>query len=223
MKRELIETRTVYPAMMLFLAIGIPTQSQAVEYPPLEPDAPAAAPPPAAAPAPVAPQRAPAMPQYAPPTYNTSPPPAYQRPAPPAYGGYGQQPYPPQPYYGYPNYRPAPGGPGNIWGGRNFNFMPWGNWGNPGSFFGGGPNWNNRQGGWGPFPRGPKAWFNSNPEDGMAAMYDDMLEAPSEMGDMPGGWSFPSISTPNPVDVADQFGEASKDFSREAPDMIRSW
>lgn len=101
--------------------------------------------------------------------------------------------------------------------------MPWGNWGNPGSFFGGRPNWNNRQGGFGPFPRGPRAWFNGDPEEGMAAMYDDMLEAPSEMGDMPGGWAFPSISTPNPVDVADEVGKASKEFSREAPDMFRSW
>jgi hypothetical protein len=55
-------------------------------------------------------------------------------------------------------------------------------------------------------------------QDRFADRWDDALNAPSDMGEMPGGWNAPSISAPNPVDVGDEFGDASRD----APDQMRN-
>ena len=50
----------------------------------------------------------------------------------------------------------------------------------------------------------------------MSRNWDDMLNAPSRMGEMPGGWEAPSISAPNPVDVGDDIDNAARDL----PDQI---
>ena len=56
------------------------------------------------------------------------------------------------------------------------------------------------------------------PDHCLFTHYDDLLNAPSEMGEMPPGWTAPSISVPNPIDVGDQLEEASKEIG---PDMIQ--
>ncbi len=103
--------------------------------------------------------------------------------------------YPPMPPGARPYYNRGGWGP---WGGSG----PWG--GGPGSWFGG------RGGPWG---GGPGAWMNpGNPKRSLSNAWDDMLNAPSRMGEMPGGWRAPSISVPNPVDVGDEFGRAARDL-----------
>jgi hypothetical protein len=49
-------------------------------------------------------------------------------------------------------------------------------------------------------------------KDRFADAWDDMLNAPSDMGEMPGGWTAPSVGVPNPVDVGDEFGTAAEDL-----------
>jgi len=64
----------------------------------------------------------------------------------------------------------------------------------------------------------PSDWFQpGDPKEGAAIMWDDLISAPDDIGTMPGGWTPPSISVPNPVDLEDQFEKASK----EVPDLIR--
>jgi hypothetical protein len=65
-------------------------------------------------------------------------------------------------------------------------------------------------------PRKKKKSFFS--KDKFSDTWDDMLNAPGDMGEMPGGWTAPSVSMPNPVDVGDEFGDAAKD----APDQMRN-
>ncbi len=48
-------------------------------------------------------------------------------------------------------------------------------------------------------------------KDSFADSWDDMLNAPSDMGELPGGFYAPSVSTPNPVDVGDEFDGAARD------------
>ncbi len=120
---------------------------------------------------------------------------------------YSPQNYPPQNYptQGYPpaNYGAYPygGGPGfsGPWNNRGSNFSPWGN-----------------RGGRNPFGnRDPGDWFDPN-KGSMSRNWDDMLNAPSRMGEMPGGWTAPSVSVPNPIDVGEEFSDAAKD----APDQM---
>ncbi len=73
----------------------------------------------------------------------------------------------------------------------------------------------------GVFGRSPSNWFRGGPKEGLANMWEDMINAPSRMGEMPPGWSFPEVSVPNPVDVGDQFGVAGQDAAKEAPDFMR--
>ena len=64
----------------------------------------------------------------------------------------------------------------------------------------------------------PADWVNpGDPKEGLAIMWEDLISAPDELGEMPGGWYVPSISVPNPVDLEDQMEKASK----EVPDLIR--
>lgn len=162
----------------------------------------------------------------------------YGRPMPYAGGApYGRG----APYPGPYGARPGPWNNGGWnrgpWGGNNNGFGNWfggnrGPYGNNGPFgnmFGGnrGPYGNNspfgnwfgggRDGIWGMHP---DEWFTSNPEDGFSYMWDDMINAPSEMGEMPGGWNAPSISVPNPVDVGSEFRDEAPNLARELPDMI---
>ncbi len=123
----------------------------------------------------------------------------------PGYGyGYGA------PTQGYSGYR-RPSRKSSGWGD-----MPWmgGTWTE-------GP-WNNgkfSRGDW--FGGGPSRWFKGGDfQDGFAEMWDDMINAPAEMGTMPGGWEFPTVSTPNPVDVGEELGRAAPEFVQEVPNMI---
>jgi hypothetical protein len=67
---------------------------------------------------------------------------------------------------------------------------------------------------------GPDAWFDfKDPKEGMAWMWEDMLYTPNALGTMPGGWEAPTVSVPNPVDVGDEFKDASTDFPGEMKDF----
>ena len=198
---------------------GVLAAGGELEYPPLEPDdatTPTAQVPtpatvvPATKPAPVQAQtRQPSARQAVA---------AQQRQGYYAYPGYpaqrGYYPYRSQrPYYGYGYRRPSRYSSGPMGFGMPGMRGPWmtGPWNN-GSV--------NRRNNW--FGGGPSSWFGNgrSPKQGMSRAWDDMINAPSEMGTMPGGWEFPSVSVPNPVDSADELGKGSQDFVREAPNMI---
>jgi len=67
---------------------------------------------------------------------------------------------------------------------------------------------------------GPDAWMDfSDPKEGLAWMWEDFLYTPNALGTMPGGWEAPTISVPNPVDVGDEFKDASTDFPGEMKDF----
>ncbi|MBL7002632.1 MAG: hypothetical protein ISR69_01225 [Gammaproteobacteria bacterium] len=109
----------------------------------------------------------------------------------------------------------------------NFN----GPWNNGSNAF---PNisgpWNN--GGWaqapwenrwkrGNYPFGkPRQWVDfDDPKEGVAEMWEDFIKAPNRLGTLPGGWTAPSISVPNPVDVTNTFGERWRDLPAEVSDQ----
>ena len=211
-------------------SIGQASAQQPI-YPPMQNAGPNTAPPPAVNQRQYPPQQQQYRPQYQQ-QYRPQYQPAYRVPGPygrpSPYGGpgpYGGVPYGPRgPYPGAYGGRPGPwnnGGGWNRgpWGGNNGfgnwfggNRGPYGNNGPFGDMFGGG-----RNGIWGMHP---DEWFTSNPEDGFAYMWDDMINAPSEMGEMPGGWNAPSISVPNPVDIGSEFRDEAPNLMREIPDMI---
>ena len=66
-----------------------------------------------------------------------------------------------------------------------------------------------------PWDSGRGGWMD---KDKFADRWDDVLNAPSDMGEMPGGFTAPSVSAPNPVDVGDEFDRAARD----APDQMRN-
>ncbi len=182
----------------------------------------------AAAPAPqvAAPAQAPAqMPAQMPARpYGYNP---YYRPAPMPYGNpyaYGPRgPYNNGPFSGGPfNRGPFNSGPFNS---GPFNNGPWGNGrGARMPFESNFTPWSRRfwdelgDGGDNPF-RNMDEWMKpGDPKEGAAQMWDDLLNAPSEMGKMPGGWTAPSISVPNPIDVGDEFRNAAEDM----PDEMRN-
>ena len=138
----------------------------------------------------------------------------------------GYQNYPPQGAQGYgpntdlpPGYRPPPYSNRNYGGGPSFsgpwnnsrgNSMPWSS--NRGSSM----PWDSGRGGRSmPWDSGRDGWMD---KDKFANRWDDMLNAPSDMGEMPGGFTAPSVSAPNPVDVGDEF----QDAARDAPDQMRN-
>ncbi|VAW51760.1 hypothetical protein MNBD_GAMMA05-63 [hydrothermal vent metagenome] len=86
---------------------------------------------------------------------------------------------------------------------RNRNNNGWGNNG-----------WNNNKF-WG--QSGPNQWMNPNKHN-MEQGWDDMINAPSRMGEMPGGWTAPEVSMPNPIDMGDQMQDNIKDL----PEQIRN-
>ena len=178
----------------------------------------------------------------APPAYNNN----YQRPPPPVYRNRQQPPAnyqapnanrtapppPPGPYTGAPTapqanpYRggPAPRGPYNGPGNRPYyngpsafntpgynqyrrnrgSSMPWGNNNNR---FGSNKFWGRS---------GPSTWMNPS-KDNWENSWDDMINAPSRMGDMPGGWTAPEVTMPNPIDMGDQM----QDNLQDLPDQMR--
>lgn len=115
-------------------------------------------------------------------------------------GGYNRG-YPPPPGYGDRNYR------------RSDSKMPWES-GRGGSRM----PWESKRGGsrmpWESSRGGRDGWMS---KDRFSDAWDDMLNKPSDMGEMPGGWTAPSVSMPNPVDVGDEFGDAARD----APEQMR--
>ena len=65
---------------------------------------------------------------------------------------------------------------------------------------------------------GPSKWFNPTKEN-WEDSWEDMINAPSNMGEMPGGWYAPYVSMPNPIDVGDQFKDNVKDLPEQIRDM----
>jgi hypothetical protein len=59
-----------------------------------------------------------------------------------------------------------------------------------------------------PWDSGRSGWMD---RDRFADRWDDMLNAPSDMGELPGGYRAPTVSTPNPVDVGDELDDAARD------------
>ncbi|MCP5352251.1 MAG: hypothetical protein H6926_03555 [Chromatiales bacterium] len=55
----------------------------------------------------------------------------------------------------------------------------------------------------------------TDPKGTMTRGWDEMMNAPSRMGTMPGGWRAPSISVPNPIDVGEQFGNAAQQIPQQ--------
>jgi hypothetical protein len=67
---------------------------------------------------------------------------------------------------------------------------------------------------------GPSKWINmSDPKEGVAQAWEDMLVTPNALGTMPGGWKAPSISVPNPIDVGEEFKNVAKDMPSEMKDF----
>lgn len=67
---------------------------------------------------------------------------------------------------------------------------------------------------------GPEKWMDfSDPKEGLAWMWEDAIITPNRLGVMPGGWEAPSVVVPNPVDVGDEFKNASGDFPGEVKDF----
>ena len=101
-------------------------------------------------------------------------------------------------------------GSSTPWSNNGGSSMPWS--GNRGSSM----PWDNRRGGSNmPWDSGRGGWMD---KDRFANRWDDMLNAPSDMGELPGGYTAPSVSAPNPVDVGDEF----QDAARDAPDQMRN-
>ena len=51
-------------------------------------------------------------------------------------------------------------------------------------------------------------------------MWDKMINGPYDMGYMPGGWRFPSLSSPDPVTVGDAVANQVPPFARESGNMM---
>ncbi len=65
---------------------------------------------------------------------------------------------------------------------------------------------------------GPRKWMNPSKRN-MEQGWDDMINSPSRMGEMPGGWTAPEVTMPNPVDMGDQMQDNVKDLPEQMKDM----
>jgi hypothetical protein len=159
--------------------------------------------------APVAPpvpvRRPPPRPNNYPAPYATNPNMVPGQPG--VYSGYAPPPQPRGPYYGQYNgpYNGPYYGPDN--GASAFNTPGYHRYRNNG--------WDNNRF-WG--RSGPSTWMNPN-KNNMERGWDDMINAPSRMGEMPGGWTAPEVSIPNPVDMGDQMQDNIKDLPEQIRDM----
>ena len=63
---------------------------------------------------------------------------------------------------------------------------------------------------------GPSTWMNPS-KDNWENSWDDMINSPSRMGEMPGGWTAPEVSVPNPIDMGDQM----QDNLQDLPDQMK--
>lgn len=152
--------------------------------------------------------------RYQPPVYGTQPPANYYPPqntyrpnvnraAPPAQNSNRGNPPPPAgPYRGAPYY-----GPGNAPSAFN---MPGYN-----RNYRNNNSWNNNKF-WG--RSGPSTWMNPN-KGNMERGWDDMINAPSRMGEMPGGWTAPEVTMPNPIDMGDQMQDNLEDLPEQMKNM----
>lgn len=109
---------------------------------------------------------------------------------------------------GYP---PPPRGP--YTGSRNYG--PSSNFNMPGFNRGRNNGWKNNKF-WG--RSGPSRWMNPN-KDNLEQGWDDMMNAPSRMGEMPGGWTAPEVTVPNPIDMGDQIQDNVKDLPEQMKNM----
>ncbi len=110
----------------------------------------------------------------------------------------------------YNQYRGAPGPRGPYNGPSAFNTPGY----NPNYNRRRNNGWNNNKF-WG--RSGPGTWMNPNKRN-WENSWDDMINSPSRMSDdMPGGWSAPEVTMPNPVDMGDQMQDNMEDL----PDQIR--
>jgi hypothetical protein len=75
--------------------------------------------------------------------------------------------------------------------------------------------WNNNKF-WG--RSGPSTWMNPGKRN-WENSWDDMMNAPSRMGEMPGGWTAPEVTVPNPIDMGDQMQDNVKDLPEQIKDM----
>ena len=64
---------------------------------------------------------------------------------------------------------------------------------------------------------GPSTWMNPNKRN-WENSWDDMINSPSRMGEMPGGWTAPEVSVPNPVDMGDQMQDNVQDLPSQMKD-----
>lgn len=64
---------------------------------------------------------------------------------------------------------------------------------------------------------GPSKWMNPNKRN-WENSWDDMINAPSRMGEMPGGWTAPEVSVPNPIDMGDQVQDNMQDLPSQMKD-----
>jgi hypothetical protein len=56
--------------------------------------------------------------------------------------------------------------------------------------------------------------------DATGDMWDNMVNAPYDMGRMPGGWQFPSLSSPDPVTVGDAITNQFPPIMDEVPNFM---
>lgn len=79
----------------------------------------------------------------------------------------------------------------------------------------------------GPFKRLPSKVFDTPMKDWAVKhfgdVWEDALNAPHNMGRMPGNVQAPAVSIPNPVDLGDQIGESSAVIAEDAPEVIQGW
>jgi len=75
--------------------------------------------------------------------------------------------------------------------------------------------WNNNKF-WG--RSGPSTW-KSPVKRNWENSWDDMINAPSRMGEMSGGWTAPEVTVPNPIDMGDQVQDNVKDLPEQIKDM----
>ncbi len=65
---------------------------------------------------------------------------------------------------------------------------------------------------------GPSTWMNPSKRN-WENSWDDMINSPSRMGTMPGGWTAPEVTMPNPIDMGDQMQDNLKDLPEQMKDM----
>lgn len=79
----------------------------------------------------------------------------------------------------------------------------------------------------GPFKRLPSKMFDTQGKDWAVQQFgdvwEDALNAPHNMGRMPGNVQAPSVSIPNPIDLGDQIGASSATITEEAPEVVQGW